>query len=139
PVVLLLLGVVCAGLWGYDALVTVRWVGSFPLKVRVVSKGKRRIVRISADTLPRKEQAELARIDPRYVEARLKRVEGFNGEPFTVEVKCRGAPWGLGGEGDYPQHQPLILNVEFDDGPMVGEAVKTPDGQSRRFGVFKGE
>ena len=68
----------------YDRLLTIAWVGAFPLEVRLVPRADRIVVRVSADTCPWRKWAEELRQDIRRADANFKPVDGFNGSTFTV-------------------------------------------------------
>ncbi len=120
------------GVWAFDRILTVCWVGSFPLEVRLVPNASRQVVKVLADTYPWRQHAEEIRRDIRCADCILKPVDWFNDYGFTLEVVCSGHDSGLGFRRSYGQYQLLILQFEYADGTSRHEVVEIPDGRFRR-------
>jgi hypothetical protein len=134
--VAVVVAVVCAGLLGYDFVLTSFWDGKFPLEVHVEPDKDRPFAQVSYCTTGFPESDDTLLIAVKHGEFPLSPVADFDGERFTVNVRCWGQDSGLGRELGYGHEPRLVLKFEYADGRHRYKVVEIPDGrQTRRMSV----
>jgi hypothetical protein len=116
----------------YDRGTEVRWLGSFPLEVHLMSKRDRRLTKVSFDTLASRNWAEEVRNGPPWPEFDPRPVQSFADGRFTVSVRTIGTDSGLGRQLTYAQEELLLLWLDFADGERRFEVVEIPNGPGGR-------
>lgn len=116
---LALFGVSVVVIISYDVIGEMRWSGGYQLEVTLARQSDRKIARITAEAVGRKEWADNIRADPRAVDLRSEPFVPVTNGPFSVQVRCGGRTSALlGRELGYFNYELLVLRIEYDDGKI---------------------
>ncbi|REJ86501.1 MAG: hypothetical protein DWQ34_27160 [Planctomycetota bacterium] len=119
----------------HDFVGIAKWVGSFPLEVRLETNSDAPISEVWYDATPStysRERPDLIRQDLRHGDIFFKEADDFDGNTFIVTVRMTGATSHLGRELDYHQDELLVVKIDFENGHSSLEFAEIPDGREAR-------
>ena len=111
----------------------IRWSGGYQLEYTLARQTDRKIARISAEAVARKEWADDIRADVLVAELRSEPFVPVTNGPFFVRVRCGGRRSGLlGRELSYFHFELLVLRIDYEDGKVEYATAEIPDARKQR-------
>lgn len=122
------------GLVAYDRARELHWVGHFQLQVRLISTSSTPIHLVRYQTTLAKGDyvREIRDGGENWPDWHPHIADDFDGDTFSVSVKCSGAESGLMRRLSYAQMPLLLVWVELANGRKVFEVIEIPDGRRQR-------
>jgi hypothetical protein len=115
----------------FDSVQSVRWQGSYSVRVTIERAGNSQVESAAAVALFRTSW-ELAEGDPERIESGWKAVTVADGDCFTVKILTGGKSSGMGREISYVRQEVLVLRVNYRDGESRVVAAEIPESNSSR-------